>query len=74
MGLQRFSEKKIKQIARLSGLDLDMVWNTSGGGPKVYARSITDGKCTHYLVNRYTGEWELDLSGHMTSCPENGRE
>lgn len=71
MSLQRFSAKKVARIARLTGLDLQMVWGGSGhrGGPMFQARTYDD---CHYLVNVDTGEVALTYdrnTRHTSSCP-----
>lgn len=67
MSVQQMGAKKIREFARISGLDIDMVWNRSGGGQIFEVRTKDD---EHWLVNRQTGEKELNPYGwHMTSCP-----
>lgn len=71
MGSQQFGPKKIRKLAALTGLPLDMVWNHQGGGEWTDARTLDGDRCTHYLINVKTGEWEKrdPPSSHYSSCP-----
>jgi hypothetical protein len=55
-------------MARLTGLDLQMVWAGSAAhGPWRYARDYDD---NHYDINVKTGEWKPDPDQwHTSSCP-----
>ncbi len=68
MGVQQFSQKKVKRIAAICGIELDMVWNLPGTTAWYEARTPLD---RHLMVNVRTGEVDFDVpypNRHMTSC------
>lgn len=67
MSLQRYGDKKIAKLSDLTGLDLAMVWNGSGGGD---CRLAVTNSHRHVTINVRTGQSE-DWDGcHMGFCHE----
>jgi hypothetical protein len=75
MSVNVLGARKTRQLARLTGLDLDRaVLYSHGDTRQVEGRVVApDGHCIHFAINRKTGEWsKLHNPLHWTSCPEWG--
>lgn len=70
MSIQRFGEKRLRQIRKATGVDWDMVWNRSGSW--WLARQIDGGRCRHALINHRPPHEvvEQEYVLHMSTCPE----
>lgn len=61
MGVQQYSAKSVRRLARQTGLDLDMVWSKPGGGEWRSARIGNGPGHRHVRVNVRTVGWVRSL-------------